>query len=316
MTAEVRQPRVGATRLARDLGKRLVRGGFELGQRAGVDLLPHHFYSSVPDMRALARTDTWRARRSLVGVAGAGDLDAQLAVLGDWLAVGPAVPAWPDACREHGEPGYGPIESDVLYAFIRARRPARIVQVGAGVSTAVILRAAREAGYRPQLTCVDPFPTRYLTERAHAGEVTLVSEPAQEVSSELLLGLGSGDLLFIDSTHTVKPGSEVNRIVFEVLPRLAAGVWVHVHDVTWPYDYSRGVLSDDLFFWGESTLVLAFLVGNARYTVRVCLSQLHYDRPAQLRALLAHYRPQPGRDGVRSSPDGHFPSALYLQTVS
>lgn len=312
----VRLPRARAERRLRDLGKRGIRRSFELGQRAGINVLPHHFYSSVPDLRSLARSTAWKQPHTLIGVRGGDDVDAQLAVLRMWMADGPPEPTWPDACGEHGEPGYGPVESDVLYAFVRSQRPGRIVQVGAGVSTAVILRAARDANYKPKIVCIDPFPTGYLVESSARGEVKLVAEPAQTVDLEVLLAVGNGDLLFVDSTHTVKPGSEVNRLIFEVLPRLPSGAWVHFHDITFPYDYGRGLLTQDLFFWGESTLVLAFLVGNERFAVGVSMSVLHYERPAELQVLLHHYTPQANDEGLRLSADGHFPSSLYLRTVT
>lgn len=293
-----------------------MRRGFEVGQRFGANVLPHHFYSSIPDMRTLASTGSWKQPRTMIGVLGAEDLDAQLAVLREWFAVAVPEPTWREACREHGEGGYGPIESDVLYAFIRTERPRRIVQVGAGVSTAIILRAARDSAYEPQIVCIDPFPTSYLLERADHGDVTLVPEPAQDVDASVLLAVGDGDLLFVDSTHTVKPGSEVNRLVFEVLPRLPPGAWVHFHDITFPYDYSRGLMTEDLFFWGESALVLAFLVGNERFAIKVAMSMLHYERRGELRALLAHYLPQGNADGLRLSAEGHFPSSMYLRAVS
>lgn len=252
----------------------------------------------------------------MVAVQGAADLDAQLAVLAEWMAHGPATPTWERACREHGEPGYGPVESDVLYAFIRAERPKRVVQVGAGVSTAVILRAAADASYQPKVICVDPFPTEYLVTLSRDDIVTLIAEPAQEVENDILLDLHAGDLLFVDSTHTVKPGSEVNRLILEVLPRLAVGTWAHFHDIMFPYDYSRGILTDDLFFWQESTLLLAFLTGNPHFAVAVSLSMLHHGRPDGLRRLVPHYQPQGNADGMRLWPSGHFPSSLFIRAQS
>lgn len=291
---------------------------FRLGQRAGVNILPAHFYSSVPDLRDLAARSDWRAPRSMVGVAGA-DPAAQAAFL-DTL-VTPAIAETLRNREIHAEAvaanrvdsGYGEIEAEVLYAFIRTRRPGRIVQVGCGVSTAAIQIAARDEGYSPRITCIDPFPTAFLRDEAGAGRIELVAEPAQTVPLGTLTGLGAGDLLFVDSTHTVKPGSEVNRIVLEVLPRLAPGVLVHFHDIFFPYDHGRGVLSEDLFFHCESVLLHAYLADNPACRVLCAMSMLHYALPDRIAALFPRYDPQGSRDGMRAPGGRHFPSSIFLE---
>jgi predicted O-methyltransferase YrrM len=292
---------------------------FHLGQRLGVDITPRHFYSPVPDIRALRRSTAWRAPRTMAGVAGAADVDAQLQFVRaccpdetrgrvkveELIAYG---------TRENGEVGYGPIETAFLYCFVATRRPRRIVQVGAGYSTAIILRAAREAGHRVEVVAIDPFPTDYLRRGGQSGTIRLIAQPAQEVDLGVLTDLGGGDVLFIDSTHAVKPGGEVNRIVLEVLPRLRKGTFVHFHDIFFPYDYHRSVFTE-LYFPQESTIVHAYLADNPRYTIRASLSMLHYARPRELQALFPEYRPAQNADGLQVSPDGHFPSALYLEVV-
>ena len=117
------------------------------------------------------------------------------------------------ACHENGAVGYGPAEADFLFCFITTHRPQKIVQVGCGVSTAVILLAAKEAGYQPQIVCIEPYPTAYLSRLAEQKFIHLIPKPAQEVDLDVFTNLAAGDLLFIDSSHTVRPGSEVNRII-------------------------------------------------------------------------------------------------------
>lgn len=319
MRGAERSPRVGLERRARNFGKLQLRRLFEVGQRAGVDILPRHFYSSVPDIRALRRDGGWKLPHSMVGVRGA-DVDQQLRELRSWCT--DTVRArleqgnvWTRACEQHGEAGYGPIDADVLWAFVATRRPARIVQVGAGVSTAVILDAADSVGYEPEIVCVDPFPTTYLTRLADSGRIRQVAEPAQSVALDVLTDVGDGGLLFVDSTHAVRPGSEVNRIVLEVLPRLADGSWVHFHDITLPFNYQRGLMSTELFFSSESTLLHAYLVQNDHCRLEVALSMLHHARPAELRRTLPNYRAEPSDQGLRREfePGTQFPSAAYLR---
>lgn len=306
------------SRRIRDILKRRLHTAFRIGQRLGVDVLPRHFYSSIPDVRELASNDVWRRPTSLFGIAGT-DTSVQLAELGEWLtddvrAVFATTDVHAAAIERNGADGYGPMEAQILHGFIASRRPKRVVQVGAGVSTAVILAAAERHGIDVDITAVDPFPTDLLTELDASNDITLLREPAQTVDLDVFTSLGEGDLLFIDSTHTVKVGSEVNRLILEVLPRLAPGVVVHVHDITFPYDYQPDTDAGRLFFWDESTLLHAFLIHNSHASILVSSSMLVHEQNSGLDSLLVGYRPTTMRDGTFAGPrEGrHFPSSTYL----
>lgn len=134
---------------------------------------------------------------------------------------------------------------------------------------------------------------------------------------ETFLDLDAGDLLFIDSTHTVGPGREVNFLILEVLPRLKKGVYVHFHDIYFPYDYKRGLLIDALFFSNESTLLHAFLSQNCDCRIALSLSMLHYTAPDDLKNHLPNYIPQINNFGLKinANPKGHFPSSTYLLKI-
>jgi hypothetical protein len=220
-----------------------------------------------------------------------------------------------EAVSTNGEDGgYGLIEAEFLYCFIRKNRPRKILQVGCGVSTAVILRAARDVGYQPEIVCVEPFPTEFLSGLSAAGEIKLILEKAQKADIAQLVDLKENDLFFVDSTHTVKAGSEVNRIILDILPRLGPGIWVHFHDIYFPFDYGRALLTEDLFFWSESTLLHAFLINNHAFQVMLSLSYVHYNATAQLMEALPDYIPQKNDFGLREGEGGHFPSAIWLRT--
>lgn len=309
---------VGLKRRIKQLGKRSLHKLFLVGQRCGVDILPRHFYSNIPDIRELQRTRHWRAASQMPDVHGT-DLDAQLAfaqeVCGPYHAELQGMNVYERGVAEAREIGFGPTEGEFLTCFIRSQRPARVVQIGCGASTAMILLAAKDQGHPVQVTCVEPFPSSYLKEMDRAGIIKLVAEPAQVVDLSLFGTLEAGDLLFVDSTHTVKAGSEVNRIILEILPRLRAGVHVHFHDISFPYGHTRNIL-ESTFFWEESVLLHAFLIGNARCAISASLSMLHYGKPQELSALLPHYRPRANDGGLDdpSRPQGHFPSSTYLRT--
>jgi len=300
----------------KSIGKRGLRRLFEAGQRLGVDVLPRHYYSEVPDFADLRAAEDWKQPRSMAGVRGV-ETAGQLEFVADCCP--PDVVerlryagVYARACEANGETGFGPAEADFLYAFILGRRPAKVVQVGCGVSTAVILHATADAGYTPEVVCVEPYPNAFLKQADRDGRVELVPAKAQAVPLEILTELGANGFLFVDSSHAVRPGSEVNRVVLEVLPRLASGSFVHFHDIFFPYDYQRGLLNDELFFCNESVLLHAFLSGNPRYAIAASLSMLHYADPAALQAHLPHYRPAGNHHGL-ATDDGDFPASTYLR---
>jgi hypothetical protein len=309
-----------SARALKTLVKRGWHRAFALLQRAGVNLLPAHFYSCVPDLGDLGGRSDWRRPRTMYGI-NQRSVDGQLALLGEWIMPqsnhlqGRSIHH--DAIVGGGDDGgYGEIEADVLFAFVATRKPRRVIQIGCGVSTAVMLTAAERAGYAPEIVCIEPYPSAWLRDAAAKGQIRLRPEPAQVVDLDTLADLGDGDLLFVDSTHAVKPGSEVNYLIHEVLPRLRAGVWVHFHDIYFPYDYTRDVLSGDMFFPQESTLLYAFLTGNARCRLEVSLSMVHYAAPLGLQRLIPKYRPSAQADGLASGGDGHFPSSAWLSIAA
>lgn len=301
----------------REYGKRALHRAFRVGQRLKVDVLPRHFYSSVPDVRQLSADESWRQASEMPGVRGT-DLDQQIEELKSWftedvLDDGFASGIYEHATGANGAIGYGPAEAQMLYAFIATKRPRRVVQVGAGVSTAVILAAAERHSTGTRVTCVDPYPTEYLQELAGNGAIDLLAEPAQTAALDVFTSLESGDLLFIDSTHTVKPGSEVNRMILEVLPRLKTGVVVHFHDITFPYDYQRDILDRALFFWTESTLLHAYLANNDRMRILVSGSMLQYGRVKELSAVLPNFNPREHDRGLDIAGDlRDFAGSTYL----
>ncbi|MDQ3039797.1 MAG: class I SAM-dependent methyltransferase [Pseudomonadota bacterium] len=300
----------------RNLLKSALARLFHAGQHVGWDILPRHFYSEIPDIRKLRGTNDWRQPYSMIDVPGA-ELDPQLRFVESTMT--PAIrerlagmSLHAAACDENGEPGYGRIESEFLYGFVATHQPARIVQIGCGVSTAVCLAAARDGATATAITCIEPYPTPFLRKAADAGRLTLVQAPVETLDLAFLEQMRSGDLFFVDSTHTLGPGGEVSRIILDMLPRLAPGVYAHFHDITFPYDYQGDVLSTALFCWHETTLLHGFLACNDRFRMLASLSMLHHGRQAALKNVFAHYRPRISEQGLTVT-EGDYPSSLFLQ---
>jgi hypothetical protein len=149
------------------------------------------------------------------------------------------------------------------------------------------------------------------------GRITLLDTPVQAIPPADVSRLTAGDVLFIDSTHTVSPGSDVSYVILEVLPRLATGVLVHFHDITMPYDYTPTLLSSDLFFWSESVLLHAYLADNPRFEIRLGGAMLHDAALDRVRQIIPTYDPPLAthRGLASGTQTGLFPSAMWLEVV-
>ncbi len=298
--------------------KLALRKLFEQGQRFGFDVLPRHFYSEIPTIHELRNSAHWKVPYSMMGVSGS-DTQSQLNFVKECCPP-PIIEEiktkdiHADASKRNGQEGFGPIEADFLYAFVVAKRPKQIFQIGCGVSTAVCLLAAEYAGYTPEVICVEPYPTNFLVQEANQGRISLNRQKVQLLDLKVVERLSSNVLFFVDSTHTLGPAGEVSRIILEMLPRLKVGARAHFHDINFPYDYDRRILDSKLFFQHEGVLLHAFLSYNNRFCILASLSMLHYFSPEALAEYLPHYQPAENDEGLNEG-EGHFPSSTYLEVV-
>ncbi len=292
-----------------------------LALRAGVVVLPNHYYTPVADVHELRKMQKfWAKRSSMMGV----DMDvvAQGNNLRDMVKPYEREyrgnSAYKEAASKGFGPGFGYIEAQCLHGVIRALKPRKICEVGSGVSTFCALRALalnEQEGHYAWMTCIEPNPSNFLREIRNQ-KIDLIETPVQALDPEFFRGLDAGDLLFVDSTHAIKPGGDVIYLYLEVIPRLRAGVIVHIHDIYLPYLYQRDLFHlRSLFQWSETALLLALLTYNNRLSVLFCLSLLHYDAPELLTGVFPEHIPQPAENGLcESTAAGYFPSSIYLRT--
>jgi predicted O-methyltransferase YrrM len=287
-----------------------------LGLKFGIQIIPNHYYSSVADIEVLRRTQrVWAKKSEMPGIESNLDEQAQnlkricLPYKDEYIGNRNFL----IATSEHFGPGFGPIEAQALHAVIRHYKPNRIIEVGSGVSTYCSLKAIETNGHG-KITCIEPYPSDKLR---MLPDINLIEQEVQQVPLETFAALDRGDLLFIDSSHTVKTGSDVNYIILEVLPRLKPGVIIHFHDIFFPYDYQIDILWS-FFQWSETSLLRAFLINNPKAQIIFCLSQLHYDQKAILQDVFPEYNPMRLTEGLtkehRSEWTQHFPSSIYIQT--
>lgn len=177
---------------------------------------------------------------------------------------------------------YGHFDAIMLYCMLRHFRPARIIEVGSGYSSAAMLDAndATQVG-KAALTFIDPDTARLdaLLRPGDLSRVTVIRKRVQDVPLALFSGLQENDILFIDSSHVSKIGSDVNHIFFEILPSLNPGVLIHIHDVAGNFEYPREWL-DAGRAWNEQYLLRAFLMNNRDYRIELFTAWLFNTRHA------------------------------------
>jgi predicted O-methyltransferase YrrM len=249
---------------------------FREAQAMGLHVLPIHYSSPVPDTRTLGERVWERELDTRVlgfdeesGLELLERLEPFAAELGDYPLENPQ---------------FHRLDAALYYALVRALAPRRVLEVGSGFSTRVAsLAAQRNDG--TTITCIDPSPRAEIAGLPHL--VEHVALEVQEVGRERFDELEAGDFLFVDSSHASRIGSDVNTLVLEVLPRLASGVVVHVHDVFLPWEYPRAWVVDQQHFWNEQYLVAAFLTGNADWEVLFAGHFMARRRPEAVNRVLA-----------------------------
>ena len=157
----------------------------------------------------------------------------------------------------------------LLSGLLCQQRPRRIMEVGSGFSTAVMLDTLDHSGLNCDITCIEPHPDRLkeLLVAADWQRLQLLNQPVQEVSVTAFDALEAGDFLFIDSSHVAKAGSDVSHLFLRILPRLRPGVWVHVHDVFYPESYPMSWIQEGRA-WNESLFLRVMLVGQSGWEIR------------------------------------------------
>jgi hypothetical protein len=160
----------------------------------------------------------------------------------------------------------------VAYCMLRHFQPRLVVEVGSGFSSLITGEAVRR-GNKTELICIEPLPREFLRQ-GFPGLRTLIEKKVQDVDLALFSQLEDRDVLFIDSSHTVKIGGDVNYLFLEVLPRLKPGVVVHIHDIVLPLDYRRDWVVEQFRFWNEQHLLQAFLTFNSAFEVLMSNSYL------------------------------------------
>jgi hypothetical protein len=270
---------------------------YDVFYKHGFHLLRRSYYLPIPEEEELS-DEFWDERSELVGV----EMNEKVAIgfLNDVFT--PYVEEFRGLFPIHQEPGstepfylingtFMAVDAHVYYAFIRHFRPRRIVEIGSGFSTMVAaaagMRNGKEGVTAPHLVAVDPFPPANLKE-GFPGLSEVVEARVQDVGLDLFTSLQTGDVLFIDSTHALKAGGDVQFEYCEILPRLQPGVLVHVHDISLPKPYPRAYF-DNHVYWNEQYVLQAFLAFNSRFEVLWPGNYMMLNHPEKMTAAFPEY---------------------------
>ncbi|MCX7086642.1 MAG: class I SAM-dependent methyltransferase [Methylococcales bacterium] len=162
---------------------------------------------------------------------------------------------------------YPVLDAEFLYAVLCHFRPKAVIEVGSGFSSLITADVNRRLlDSKLDFSCIEPFPRQFLIDGVE-GITRLVQQKVEDVELSFFDRLDSGDILFIDSSHVSKVGSDVNYLFFEVLPRLKKGVMVHIHDIFLPDEYPKVWVIDQGRNWNEQYLLRAFLQFNTDWKI-------------------------------------------------
>jgi hypothetical protein len=241
---------------------------------------PGHFYSPVPLISEIRKREA-----ELFGVPPE--------VQGIDLHIPEQLELFDELKRYYGQQPFGAEKTDglayyfdngffsyadaiTLHTMIRHLAPRRIVEVGSGFSSCVTVDTNRLFfGNAIQCTFIEPYPdviNTLLPESDRKG-VAIIRQKVQKVDLEIFRQLQAGDILFIDSTHVSKIGSDVNRLILDVLPILDVGVFIHFHDIFYPFEYPKSWIYEGRA-WNEAYVLRAFLQFNSQFQIVYFLDYL------------------------------------------
>jgi hypothetical protein len=237
-------------------------------QQSGVNVVPCNFYSNIPsidEVKGSFEYDQNAPPYLLKAIFDEARMASVLSSLADFTAdYAPPLRLDEEACQgffwENSQFSYSDAMS--YYGMIKKCRPRRVLEVGSGYSSLVALDALRVNG--GELICVEPYPRKFI-ERLSKTHLRLKECRAQELDAATVNGLLSdGDILFIDSTHTVKIGSDCLHIYLRLLPEIRKKIYIHVHDIFLPFGMPQHWAIDSHIYWTEQYLLLAWLIDNPR----------------------------------------------------
>ena len=168
-------------------------------------------------------------------------------------------------------------DAEIYYQIIRYFKPKKIIEIGSGHSSLLAKQAIKNNkkidNVTTKLTCIEPYENRWLEEN----DIHVIREKVEEIDIKIFSDLNKNDILFIDSSHVIKPQGDIIKIFLEILPKLKPGVIVHIHDIFSPRDYPENWLKVENRFFNEQYLLEGILDNSSRYKIMLSLNLLKHD---------------------------------------
>lgn len=253
---------------------------------------PGHFYSPIPAIEEVLKDEKriWNSSEIVPGI----DLnkEEQLHLLKELIPLYKNIPFTAQRKQnlyyffERGSYSYS--DAIFLYLMLRYLAPSKVIEVGSGSSSCVMLDTNRHyLNNKMSLTFIDPFPDKMpsIPKDSH-GHTCLIPCRVQDVDISIFQGLAENDILFIDSTHVCKVGSDVNDIFFRILPSLRSGVYIHLHDIFFPFEYPKHWLISHGRYWNEIYLLRSFLQYNSAFKIMLMNTFLSKNYTSLIRSNL------------------------------
>ena len=168
-------------------------------------------------------------------------------------------------------------DAEIYYQMIRYHKPKKIIEIGSGQSSLIAMEAINNNkqidNFITELTCIEPFENKWLEKN----DIRVIRKKVEEIDTDIFTDLNKGDILFIDSSHVIKPQGDIVKIFLEILPKLKSGVIIHIHDIFSPRDYLENWLKIENRFFNEQYLLEGMLDNSSRYKIMLSLNLLKYD---------------------------------------
>jgi len=249
--------------------------------------LPGHYYSPIPDLEDIRKRSATIFKKTDIEVKGINlRKEEQFALLQQFTSYYRDIPYdfknGQQTSSRYQSAGAWYRYSDVvmLYSMMRHFKPANIIEIGSGYSSAIMLDIDEQfLNSKASINFIEPYPERLLSliSESDKKKHKIIRTILQDVPLDIFRNLERNDILFIDSSHVSKAGSDLNHILFEILPILKSGVIIHFHDIYYPFEMPESWILDRLWYWNENYILRAFLTENSAYDIINFNSYLHKE---------------------------------------
>jgi predicted O-methyltransferase YrrM len=247
---------------------------------------PGHFYSPVVDPRGIEHRDAeiWKAQDEIDGIDL--NMEDQLSLVKAFSGYYAELPYLPEKGLKtryyFDNDYYTHNDGIILYSMIRHLKPKKIIEIGSGFSSAIMLDTNEYCSAGAIKLCfIDPYPERLygLMNEQDKQQTKVIADDVQSLPLEIYKDLEAGDILFVDSSHVVKTGSDLHHILFNILPVLKRGVHIHFHDIFFPFEYPKTWVMAGRN-WNENYVLRAFLMYNGKFRIRLFSDYLYKHQTA------------------------------------